>query len=116
MQKLDLNTVGGGAALEKFDAELAKVITNIRDPNTDPKAKREIVLKFVFSPDVDRESAAVVIGSSCKLASDAPHGTKMFITNEAGQDVALAIPETLPLFEAPANVKTIKKTATKEGD
>lgn len=72
---MNLSNIGGGAAMEIFDLELAKVLRNIMDPNTDPKAIREIVIKVRFRPDDDRDLGAVEVVGGSKL-----EGNKGFMT------------------------------------
>lgn len=63
-----LETLGNGAISERFDDELVKVLENIGDVNTDPAATREVVLVVKIKPDLERETASVVIESRAKLA------------------------------------------------
>ncbi|MBW2342526.1 MAG: replication terminator protein [Deltaproteobacteria bacterium] len=72
---LSLSNIGDGAAMEMFDLELGRILKNIMDPNTEPKAAREIVLKVKFRPDEDRDLAQVDVAVSSKLA-----GSKAFMT------------------------------------
>jgi hypothetical protein len=65
---IDLTTIGHGAAVELFDAELKKVLDNIADFNTDPETVREITLKVTFEPTEDRRAAAVSVQVKSKLA------------------------------------------------
>lgn len=55
-QKIDLMNLQEGALNEKFQYELQKVIDNINDPNTDPKAVRMIQLNIRFFPDEKRKN------------------------------------------------------------
>lgn len=87
----DLTTIGGGAALEKFDHELKKVLNNIRDLNTDPKAKRKIVLEIVFQPDEDRELVRTSVAARCVLASTKPTLANLFVGRAAGETVATVL-------------------------
>jgi hypothetical protein len=85
MQHGDMNlaTLGGGAAIEKFQDELARVVANILDPNTETNAKREIVLRVVFRPVKDRSrpvvEAAVAVYASSKLAPPVAFATRAFV-------------------------------------
>ena len=53
-EKISLANVRGGAVIEAFDEELAQVLDNINDPNTNPSAARELTLKLKIKPDDDR--------------------------------------------------------------
>jgi hypothetical protein len=70
---LQLDNIGLGIAVEKFEQELVKVIANIADPNTDANEKRGIVLDFTIKPMGDsRQFCTVMITSKCKLAGNKP--------------------------------------------
>lgn len=51
LNQMTLANLGGGAAVERFQEELQKVITNILDPNTEAQAKRSVVLKVTIKPE-----------------------------------------------------------------
>lgn len=65
---LTLETLAGGALAEQFEQELKKVLANIDDPNTDPKAARNIAIKITFKPDEDRDMAKLSISCTSSLA------------------------------------------------
>lgn len=90
-QLADLATIGAGATAEKFQAELRTVLANIKDPNTDPKAKRKIVLEFTFYPDQERETVMVAITASSRLGATKPSGDVMFIGQHDGQTVGTVV-------------------------
>jgi len=62
-ENMSLNNLKDGAIIEMFDHAMEEVLKNISDPNTEPKAKREINLKVVFQATDDR--AIVGITASC---------------------------------------------------
>ena len=62
-ETLTLENLGNGAAVELFDEALEKVLKNIMDPNTDPKAERSITMKVTFKPDENRDMAPVTLRS-----------------------------------------------------
>jgi hypothetical protein len=64
--EVTLATIGGGAAVEKFDDELLRVVENIMDPNTDLK-EREVVLKVKIKPMKERGSSTVEVSCFSKL-------------------------------------------------
>ncbi len=68
-ESMSLATLARGAAVERFDDELAKVLENIADPNTAPKAARSITLKVVIQPDEDRKELGIAISATSKVAS-----------------------------------------------
>lgn len=68
MQNLTLDTVAKGAAPERFQDELEKIVANILDPNTDPEAVRAITLTVKVKPSESREMATVLLEVKSKLA------------------------------------------------
>src|SRR5258708_36373960 len=60
-QLADLYTLGAGAAAEKFAAELAAVLENIRHPNTQTDATRKSVMECICMPDGHREAGTVAV-------------------------------------------------------
>jgi len=87
----DLSTLGAGAAAEKFQAELAKVLDNIRDPNTDAKAKRKITLEYLFIPAEDRERVLVAIAARSSLPSTKPSGDVMYVGSKNGEAIGTVL-------------------------
>lgn len=83
-EPLSFENLGCGAAQEKFEEALSKVLADIMDPNTPPRAVREINLKMTIKPSEDRTSGDVEIFCNAKLAPDKPFPTRIFI----GQDVS----------------------------
>ena len=67
LKRLDLNNIAKGAAVERFELELEKVMENINDPNTKSDGVRQITLSFTIKPDEDRENLDVIVESKCKL-------------------------------------------------
>lgn len=87
MQNLvSLQTLGGGAAVEKFDYELQRAIDNVSDWNTSPTATREVKLIVKIKPNEDRSFATVEIQSGSKLAPVKPEITSLHISgNQASE-------------------------------
>jgi hypothetical protein len=74
-----LTEIGRGAAVERFDLELQKVLDNIQDPNTDPRKARSVVLKFTITPDEDRGVGKYAIDAQAKLAPLKSHPGRVFL-------------------------------------
>lgn len=83
-QEMKLETLGGGAAAEMFNAEIENMILNIADPNTDPEAVREITLKVSVKPQATRDKAIVGIQVKTKFAPANPFATMIFIGMDNG--------------------------------
>ena len=52
-----LSELMDGGVEERFNVEMDKIWQNVQDPNTDPKAKREITIKITVKPNERRDSA-----------------------------------------------------------
>lgn len=110
---VSLESLSGGAVIERFGIALQAVLDNIIDPNTEPKKTRSINMKFTVKPDESREFCTVEISSETKLAPIAPLSTQFFIGMKNGSGVACerstrqaAMFKETPL---PANVTPIKQ-------
>ncbi len=79
LEKITLETLSAGAAIERLNIELEGVLENILDPNTSPKTLREINLKIKIKPHDDRASAYVEIQATKKLAPVTEHITQIYI-------------------------------------
>lgn len=87
-QFVTLDTLAQGAAIEKFEDELNRVLENILDPNTKPTAARSVTLVVSFKPDEDRSFANTLIEVKAKLAPSRGVGTAIYIDRHAGRAVA----------------------------
>lgn len=100
--RINLFNIANGAAEERFQRELQRVLTNVMDPNTSDKQKRKITMEFVFAPSKDRSSTDVSLKMSTKLAAAEPVESTMYIGSKDGK--LLAFPRNIrqqDLFEAP---------------
>jgi hypothetical protein len=86
--RVSLATLGNGAAVEMFDAELQRILDNIIDPNTKPTAIRSATLTVKIKPDEDREWGSVDIQACSKLASVQAYPTQIIIGKQNGKGVA----------------------------
>jgi hypothetical protein len=98
MDKVSLTDLLGGAAVEAFDHELARVAENILDPNTLAAASREITLKVKIKPTPDRELGEVNINCSAKLAPSKPLATRIYFGRHKGMAVAIEHDPKQPKF------------------
>jgi hypothetical protein len=89
MAGVKLDTIGAGALMELFDAELARVLANITDPNTDTDAKRVITMQVKFKPNRDRDVAGVELTCSSKLAGIRTVQTTLFMGRQGGALIAV---------------------------
>ncbi|EMS79179.1 hypothetical protein [Desulfotignum phosphitoxidans] len=95
MKNVTIETMSDGAAIERANLELDRVLKNILDKNTNPTAAREVVLKIKLKPRNDRAAAEVTIQATSKLAPVMGHNTEVYIgTDISGQ------PECTEIFQA----------------
>lgn len=118
-QAVNLSNIGNGAAMERFDFELSKVMANIKDVNTDSGKKRSITLTVTFIPHGDRSGMQTVIDCTSKLASvPAYQAGAMFILKNKDGDFQAYSHDTRqeqlfnePEAEPAANVVSMTKQA-----
>lgn len=124
-ETVQIDTIGAGALKELFAAELKRILDNIADINTDPKAKRTINIALIFKPNLDRDRAEVELKCSTKLAGLLPASTNVFIGRIGGVGPLVAIdndPKQIKLFEqkqpqmVASNVTPISQPTNKDGE
>lgn len=76
--KIELATLNGGMALDMFNEELKKVMSNIEDENTSATQKRKVVLTVDFKPDNERKLGIATISVKSHLAPIIPQGKAVF--------------------------------------
>lgn len=86
--------MASGAIEEKVDYEVSKVIDNILDLNTQPDAKRKIVITLEFKPDAERKHISVAVSAKSTLVPTAAVNTAMVITSDGNGEMVVA--ETVP--------------------
>lgn len=84
-EKATLSTLGNGVAEELFQREFDLVVKDIRDVNTEAKAKRKITLEVQIEPTDNREIGEAQIKCTSKLAGVKPASATIHID---GQDKA----------------------------
>lgn len=102
MQGVTLDTIGGGALRELFEAELTRILANITDPNTDPAVKRVMTIQVRFKGNRDRDVADVELACHSKLAGIMSVSTRLFVGRSGGKLVAVEHdPKQTRLFDEP---------------
>jgi hypothetical protein len=114
MADVTLEELARGAAGELFEREWTRVLANAMDPNTDPKKKRVVTLKFIFIPNEDRESGTLLTDANSTIAPAKPGAMPLFIGTRHGQPVAVSRIQTA-LFTEDASVTPIPATAKAAG-
>ncbi len=74
-----LDELMDGALTERFNREFKRVLSNIFDPNTQAKTKREICLKIVIAPSESRDSAVFSLAVTSKVAPAANVAQTVFL-------------------------------------
>lgn len=94
-----LATLGGGAAMEKFDYAMREVAHNVMDLNTDPEQKREINIKVTFLPNLERGMGGVKIDVTTRLAAAKPASAMVyFARSPEGEAIATEFNRTQPML------------------
>jgi hypothetical protein len=102
MEKLNLGNIARGAAEEIFSLELARVLANIADVNSDAEQKRTITLEFIFKPFADRSGTEIIVQSKAKLGAVNAVKGAAFIVRKGGQIAAYPHdPRQAALFSEP---------------
>lgn len=63
-----LDELMDGALTERFNREMDRVLENVFDPNTDPKAKRQIQIVIEIAPNETRDAARFKVDVKTKIA------------------------------------------------
>ena len=111
-----LESLGHGALGELFALELAKVLANIEDPNTDSEAKRAITVLVTVKPNKDRDALAVNVRVGSKLAPVASIETRLFMGRRNGKLLAVEDDARQPkLFDEPRPTLAVGTFGPTEG-
>lgn len=95
-----LSNLCGGAVEEVFQREFAEVLDNVADVNTDPEAKRKIVLEFTLEPFEDRSGAQVTFACKSKTVPvNAVKGTVFLQRRGTGMVAVPHDPKQIRLFD-----------------
>lgn len=100
-----------GAIQERVDYEVAKVIDNILDANTDPKCKRKITLTIELKPDENRQFISLSASAKSVLAPVVPIGTTLGIAADANGEMVIV--ETVPQVPGQMNLDGEEQSAPK---
>lgn len=102
-ERASLLTLARGAAIERFDDEMQRVLDNIVDPNT-RGGVREVSLKVRIKPDDNRVTGNVEIICTSKTQPAQPCSTIFYIGRQGNRGVAFEHnPEQLIMpYQAPA--------------
>ena len=65
--RISLLEAAQGAIKERVDIEVARILENIFNPNTEASKKRQLTLKVEFTPNSDRTYVAIKATADSKL-------------------------------------------------
>lgn len=95
IKKLDELLDGG--VTERFNLEMERVMDNVYDPNTDPKAKRQIQIIIDIKPNERRDAAEFKVDVKSKIAAMMPITQTVFLRqDDNGNVVATEITKEVP--------------------
>lgn len=103
-----------GAILEQIDAESAKIMANILDPNTDYKKARKMTITLTFKSDEARELVSCEAQAKSAVAPTMPIVTKIFLEadgdgNPRAMEITRDDPNQVHIFEeGEPEVKVLK--------
>lgn len=83
--EVSLDTLAGGAAVERFNYELRRALENIGDFNTRADQVRSVTLTLKMKPSDDRSFINADIQVSSKLAPIRPEPTSIYLTQSDGK-------------------------------
>lgn len=79
MIPLSIETLYCGGAVERIKSEIQRVLENIIDPNTPPKATRKVSLTMTIKPNEQRNMAEVLVATSSTVCPASPIETSIYI-------------------------------------
>ena len=92
-----LDELMDGALTERFNLEMERVLKNVFDPNTDPKAKRQITIVIEIQPNERRDAAGFKVDVKSKTAPPiAMEQTCFIFQDDEGNVVATEITKQVP--------------------
>jgi|CXWL01.1.fsa_nt_gi hypothetical protein len=88
---ITITTICNGGVPDVFARELAGVLANIADPNTEAGTTRGLTLKFTFKPLDDRSGAIVSFSCRPVLQPVKVATSPVFLSRHSGQLQAYAL-------------------------
>jgi len=96
-QRLSIGNLLNGAAIERCDDELRRVLENCLDPNAG-KVARTITLRITIKPEDDRTRADITVSCESKLSPPSSVQSLIYLGKDRGEAVAYEYnPEQLKL-------------------
>lgn len=94
--EINLLEMMGGAVGERVSYELAKIIRNCKDLNTEAKKARTLTVEFSIVPTEGRDSAGVRVSIKSKLVPVKPLDSTLLIGGTQDEPVVMEYTPQLP--------------------
>lgn len=92
-----LDELMDGALTERFNMEMERVLGNVFDPNTNPKAKRQIQIVIDIAPNERRDAAEFKVDVKSKIAPPVAIAQTVFLhQDDNGNVTATEITKEVP--------------------
>ncbi len=89
VKEINILEMMDGAIQERIDYELAKVMKNCKDLNTDHKKARTLTIELSFTPTEARDSLSVKIGVKSKLVSVKALGSTLLLGGTEDEPIVM---------------------------
>ncbi len=94
--EINLLEMMSGAVGERVSYELAKVMRNCKDPNTEAKKARTLTVEFSIVPTEGRDSAGVRVSIKSKLVPVKPLDSTLLIGGTQDEPVVMEYTPQVP--------------------
>lgn len=94
--EINLLEMMSGAVGERVSYELAKVMRNCKDPNTEAKKARTLTVEFSIVPTEGRDSAGVRVSIKSKLVPVKPLDSTLLIGGTADEPIVMEYTPQVP--------------------
>lgn len=92
-----LDELMDGALTERFNREMERVLGNVFDPNTNPKAKRQIRIVIDIAPNERRDAAEFKVDVKSKIAPPVAIAQTVFLhMDDEGNVTATEMTKEVP--------------------
>lgn len=92
-----LDELMDGALTERFNMEMRRVLENVFDPNTNPKAKRQIQIVIDIAPNERRDAAEFRVDVKSKTAPPVAMAQTVFLNmDDEGNVTATEMTREIP--------------------
>lgn len=111
-EKIDINTLAGGAVKESVEYALEEVFENIKDPNTQAEKSRKLTITLELKPDESRQVIKTTVAIKTSLVPVNAINTQLLLDTNGLQIVAKELLKQNPnqiSFDEMNNVVPLEK-------